>query len=68
MDINLLRQYYPKGTRIQCIHMNDPFNPIPSGTKGEVDYIDDLGTIHMLWDNGSCLGLIPDEDEFIIIP
>lgn len=40
---------------------------VPSGTKGIVDYVDDAGTIHMKWSNGSKLGLVVGEDDFKII-
>ena len=38
----------------------------PSGTIGTVTCVDDIGTIHMMWNNGSSLGLVPD-DEFVIV-
>lgn len=63
--IDNLRKNYPPGTRIKCLHMNDPYHPIPMGTLGTVEHVDDGGTIHMKWDNGSGLGLIPNEDMFI---
>ena len=44
--------------------MNDPFAPVPSGTRGTVDYVDDMGQIHMRWDNGRTLALVPGEDSF----
>lgn len=55
------------GTRIQLIQMVNEANPIAPGTKGTVGYIDHIGTLHMLWDNGSTLGLIPDADHFAVI-
>ncbi len=55
---------YPPGTRLQLISMDDPYAPVPSGTRGTVDHVDDMGTIHMRWDNGRELGLIPGEDSF----
>jgi len=41
----------------------DP-HPIPDGTKGTVDIVDDTGTVHCKFDNGRCFGLIPGEDAF----
>lgn len=35
------RKIYPPGTRLLLINMNDPYAPIPSGTRGTVDHIDD---------------------------
>jgi hypothetical protein len=46
--------------------MND-IQPIESGSKGTVIAVDDIGTIHMRWDNGRGLGLIPGEDHFKVI-
>lgn len=62
--VDILKNLYPSGSRIRCIKMNDPYRPIPAGMTGTVEYIDDMGTIHMHWDNGQSLGLIPEEDLF----
>lgn len=59
-----LRNQYPPGTRVECISMNDPFAPVPSGTRGSVMFIDDIAQIHVNWDNGSSLALNRDEDSF----
>ena len=60
-----LREQHPEGTRVELIHMDDPYNTklIP-GSKGTVRYVDDMGTIHVQWDCGSGLGLIPGEDTW----
>lgn len=58
------KKFYPKGTRIELIKMNDPYAPVPSGAKGTVRFVDDAGQIHMDWDNGRTLALIPDVDTF----
>lgn len=61
---NVNKKYdFPIGTRIELIAMDDPQAPL-SGTRGTVDHIDDAGHIHMKWDNGSSLALVPDEDKF----
>lgn len=57
---------YPKGTEIELISMKDSY-AIPSGTHGVVDFVDDIGTIQMIWDNGSTLGLVVGKDNFKII-
>ena len=62
--VKMYKEMYPKGTRIELIYMNDPYSPVPDGTKGTVECVDDMGTIHMKWDNGRTLGLIPWEDSF----
>jgi len=53
-----------KGRRIMLVSCFDPWATIKPGDKGSVDFIDDAGTIHVKWDNGSMLGLIPGEDKF----
>ena len=55
---------YPPGTRIVLNHMSDPYHPVPEGMRGTVRVVDDMGTIHMNWDNGQTLGLVPGEDSF----
>ena len=62
-----LKEQYKPGTRIECLSMADPWSPIAEGTKGTVEHVDDAGTIHMRWDNGRTLALIPGEDIFKVI-
>ena len=54
------------GDYVECVYMNDP-QAVPAGTHGTVYHIDDMGTIHVQWENGSGLGLIPGEDEYKIL-
>ena len=58
---------YPVGTRIRLLHMDDPYSPVPDGTTGTVTFVDDMGTLHMKWDNGRSPGICPDVDSFEII-
>ena len=58
-----IRNKYPRGTRIQLDYMDDP-RAIPPGTKGTVDHVDDAAQIHVKWDNGRSLAVIPGEDSF----
>lgn len=57
------RLSYPPGTRVVLIHMEDKW-AVPSGTRGTVDYVDDAGQIHMKWDNGRTLAIVPQVDKF----
>ena len=58
------KEQYPPGTRIVLNHMDDPYSPIPGGMRGTVRHVDDMGTLHMNWDNGRTLGVVPGEDSF----
>lgn len=55
------------GDRIEMIQMADDPAPIEAGTKGTVITIDGIGQIHVNWDNGRSLAIIPEEDRFKII-
>ena len=63
-NVILIKEQYPKGTRILLKNMDDPYAPVPSGTKGSVDFVDDAGDIHMNWDNGRTLAIFPEKDDF----
>lgn len=63
-ELAKLRAEYSKGTTIKLIEMiNDPA-PVPSGTIGTVTDVDDAGSIHVEWENGRTLAVIPGTDKF----
>ena len=62
-EIAELRLNYPPGTRIMLEYMEDNW-VVPRGTRGSVTQVDDAGTIHMKWDNGRSLGIVPQVDQF----
>lgn len=55
------------GKRIELVEMVSDPHPIETGTKGTVTYVDALGTLHVDWDNGRGLGVIPNEDVYKFI-
>lgn len=59
-----MKRCYPPGTRLVLLSMDDPYAPVPSGTKGTVVHVDDAAQIHMKWDNGRTLALVHGEDSF----
>ena len=62
--VERIREQYPPGTRLQLEHMDDPYAPVPPGTQGTVAFVDDAGQVHMEWDNGRTLAIIPGVDRF----
>ena len=65
-NVKLLKAKYPEGTKIRLIHMDD-FQAVPAGTIGTVRKVDDMGTIHVLWETGSTLGVIEGVDSFEVV-
>ena len=66
--VKFIKEQYPPGTRIRLNSMNDPYAPIAPGAEGIVELVDDAGSIHMKWDNGRTLAIIPGEDSFTVLP
>lgn len=66
--VKFMRDQFPPGTRIRLAEMKDPYAPIPTGTEGTIDHIDDACHFQMIWDNGRTLALIPGVDRFSVIP
>lgn len=60
-EIESIKAMYPIGTRVRLVSMDDIQAP-PVGTEGTVFHVDDMGTIHIHWDNGSSLGAVYGED------
>ena len=48
--------------RLECLR-----SQYAPGTKGTVVCVDDIGTIHVHWDNGSSLGVAYGEDRCRVI-
>ena len=62
--LQALRDRYPKGTRVELVSMNDPYNrKLVPGCQGTVISVDSIGTIHVSWDCGSSLGIVYGEDS-----
>ncbi|GAA1997266.1 DUF4314 domain-containing protein [Microbacterium pumilum] len=52
------------GARICLIATTDEYTRLEPGAMGTVELIDDAGTVHVHWDTGETLGLIPGEDTW----
>lgn len=65
MNVEQLKEKYVEGMSIVLEEMNGE-SRMPSGLKGTVKRVDDMGQIHMKWENGSSLALNIEEDRFSI--
>ncbi len=65
-ELAMLREKYSTGTMVRLISMDDKQAP-PVGTIGEVQFVDDVGSVHVHWRNGSSLAVIPDVDVVEIL-
>lgn len=63
-DTTLERLRENVGKRIRIIEMKG--ENFPSGMEGVITSVDDMCNIHVKWDNGSTLSVIPDEDRYEI--
>ena len=61
-ELKMVREMYPKGTRVVLLEMDDPQAP-PVGTTGTVRYVDEALWIGVKWDNGSSLSAIYGVDR-----
>lgn len=61
--LKALRSYYPPGTRVELVRMDDPYTRLKPGDRDSVSFIDDTGTVFVDWDSGSGLGAVFGEDE-----
>ena len=54
--VERLRLQYPAGCRVDLGSMGVPNARLKPGDQGTVVAVDDIGTVHINWDNGSGLG------------
>lgn len=63
---------YLDGKRVRLISMQDPYDPVPSGSEGTVictyyDYYNKHLHISVNWDNGRGLNIVSPPDKYQVI-
>jgi len=66
-DMGRIEYAEPQGRRVVLVRCTDPYTTLKPGTEGTVQFVDDAGTVHVRWDDGSTLGMIPGEDEWTLL-
>lgn len=59
------------GDRVELVALgaDETFTRLEVGSRGTVGHVDDLGTVHVVWDSGVRLGLVEEAgDRFRPIP
>ena len=54
------------GKRVTLIFTSDEYTRLKPGDKGTINMVDDAGTLFVIWDSGSLLGLIPGIDKYTV--
>lgn len=62
-QVEIMKKRYPVGACICLDHMEGE-QGMPGGLRGKVDFIDDAGQVHINWENGRTLPVIPEVDSF----
>jgi hypothetical protein len=52
-----------EGRTIQLLRCNDPHTSLRPGARGTVTFVDDMGTVHVDWEDGQKLGLCWDDGD-----
>lgn len=66
-EVKNIKDKYIIGSKVKLLKDIEDDHPIKAGECGEIDLIDDIGTIHVDWDNGRNFGIIPGIDDFEVI-
>lgn len=63
-----MRENWLVGRRVRLVRTTDVHTMLTRGTLGTVRLVDDFGTVHVQWDDGSSLGMIEEAgDAFDVV-
>lgn len=56
-----------EGKRVELVKTTDQRTHLKPGATGTVQWVDDVGTVHIRWDDGGDLGLLHGLDQWKVI-
>ena len=62
-EVEMIKEKFQPGIRI-LLHEMKGEPQMYDGLEGTINHVDDIGQIHVHWDNGSSLALNYEEDSF----
>jgi len=62
------RARFKRGSLVELVSMNDPYTKLKPGDRGRVEFVDDIGSVFICWDNGSNLAAAYGEDHIMLVP
>ena len=66
-EVDALRARFAPESRLVLEKMEgEP--QMPDGLRGKVTHVDDIGQVHVRWENGSSLALDPERDRYVLTP
>lgn len=60
--VEMRKKHFYTGATVSVMqNIDDPYTPIPKGTKGIVRLVDDMGQVHATWENGCSIAAITED-------
>jgi len=60
-----MKVYATRGDRVRLVRCTDRHTRLTPGALGVVSYVDDVGTVHVQWDDGHTLGMVYEAGDRI---
>jgi len=62
---SLQKKGFEQEDRVELVNTTDPYTKLQPGDQGTVQSVDDSGTVHVVWDSGENLGMVPEAGDEI---